>query len=200
MKMTKTATFVERLAALLIDIFLISIITSMFSLVVVNNDNYNKLSKESSKLMNEYVEGKIKPTTYINRTSDITYDISRETAGLTIITLAIYISYFMIYQYKNNGQTIGKRIFKLRVVSNDSRKLTINSFAIRSLIINSILINMMQLSFTLLSTKDIYFVSSMLLESINYILLFVIAMMVLSRKDKRGLHDIITNTKVVKEI
>lgn len=200
MKMTKTASFTERLAALLIDIFLISVITSIFSLAVVNSDNYNKLAKESSKLMNEYVEGKIKPTTYISRASDISYDISRETAGLTIITLAVYILYFMVYQYKNNGQTIGKKILKIRVVSNDQRKLNMNSFAIRSLIINSILINMLELSTTLLATKDIYFISSMILESINYILLFVVAMFVLTRKDKRGIHDIITNTKVVKEI
>ena len=37
-------------------------------------------------------------------------------------------------------------------------------------------------------------------EFIQYILLFVIAIMVLSRKDKRGLHDVVTNTKVIKEV
>lgn len=200
MKMTRTASFIERLVAFLIDVILISIITSIFSVVVVNSSNYNKLLHESSKLINQSAEGKIERDTYISRASDVAYDLSRETAGLTIISLAIYISYFMIYQYKKDGQTIGKKIMKLRVVSNDERKLSMNNFAIRSLIINGILVDMMKLSITLLGTKDIYFLSIRILEPINYILLFAIAMFVLIRKDNRGLHDIITNTKVVKEI
>ena len=197
--MNKKAAFVERLGALLIDILIITIFTSIISTFIINTDNYNKLTKESSKLMEEYIAGKVKPTTYISRASDISYDISRETAGLSIITIGIYILYFIVFQYKNNGQTVGKKILKLRVVSNNDKELTMNSFAVRSLIVNNILVDMMILSVSILGTKDIYFVSSLVLEFIEYSLLFAIAITVLSRKDKRGIHDLITNTKVIKE-
>ncbi len=200
MTKNKNASFVERLGALLIDLFIITIVTSLFSMVVVDNDNYNKLSDESSKLMEEYISGKVKPTTYISRASDISYDISRETAGLSIITVGIYILYFIVFQYKRNGQTLGKKLLKLRVVSNNDEELTMNSFAIRSLLVNSIFFDIILLSVTILCTKDVYFISSLVIEFIEYSLLFAIALTVLTRKDKRGIHDLITNTKVIKEV
>lgn len=199
MKNNKNASFVERLCALVIDLLIISIITSIFSSFVINTDNYNKLSKESSKLVEEYMDGKIKPITYINRASDISYDLSRQTALLSIITVGVYILYFIVYQYKKNGQTIGKKVLKIRVVSNDSRNLSMNSFAYRALFVNSILFNIIILSITILGSKDIYFVSSLIIEFIQYGLLFATAITILSRKDKRGIHDLIANTKVIKE-
>lgn len=200
MKNKKSASFVERLGALIIDLVIITLCTSIFSTFVVDKDNYEKLTKESSELMEKYMNGKIKPTTYINRASDISYDLSRTTGGLSIITIGIYILYFIVFQFKNNGQTIGKKVFKLRVISNDEKELTMNNFAIRSLLVNNILGDLIILSLSILGTKNMYFASSMLVQVIEYCLIFAIAITVLSRKDKRGIHDLITNTRVIKEI
>ena len=200
MNSKRNASFVERLGALIIDLAIITLFTSIFSTFVVNKDNYDKLTKESTELMENYMDGKIKPTTYINRASDISYDIARETGGLSIITLGVYILYFIVFQFKNKGQTIGKKVFKLRVVSNDERELNMNNFAIRSLIVNNILGDLIILSLSILGTKNIYFESSMIVEVIEYGLIFATAITVLSRTDKRGIHDLITNTKVIKEI
>ncbi len=200
MKNKKSASFVERLGALVIDLVIITLCTSIFSTFVVDKDNYEKLTKESSELMEKYMNGKIKPTTYINRASDISYDLARTTGGLSIITIGIYILYFIVFQFKNNGQTIGKKVFKLRVISNDEKELTMNNFAIRSLLVNNILGDLIILSLSILGTKNMYFASSMLVQVIEYGLIFAIAITVLSRKDKRGIHDLITNTRVIKEI
>ena len=69
----------------------------------------------------------------------------------------------------------------------------------RALIIDFILYNIITLCITLFASKDIYFYGIMIFEFIQYAVLFVSAIMILSRKDKRGLHDIITHTEVVKE-
>ncbi len=200
MKENKNAAFVQRLVALLIDLFIISIIVSIFTIFTINNDNYQKLVNESVEVKNNYLDEKINFQTYLSKSIDINYDISRQTAIETMITVAIYILYFIVFQFYKNGQTIGKKIMKIKIISNDSSDLTMNQIAIRSLIINDIFVNLVMLAVVILGTKDIYFVSLIVLEIIQIILIFIISIMILSRKDKRGLHDVITNTRVIKEV
>lgn len=200
MNENKNATFIQRLGALVIDLLMLLCISSIITTVTVDMDNYQKLSKELTSVENQYKKGKIAPMTYISKAIDINYDISRETGLSTIIMVAVYILYFIIFQFKKNGQTLGKKIMKIRVVSNDDKDLNINQIAVRSLIINCILADLLVLTVSILGSKNVYMVGIFTVEFIQYILLFVIAIMVLSRKDKRGLHDVITNTKVIKEV
>ena len=200
MKENKNATFIQRLGALVIDLLMLLCISSIITTVTVDMDNYQKLSKELTSVENQYKKGKLEPMTYINKAMDINYDISRETGLSTIIMVAVYILYFIVFQFKKNGQTLGKKLMKIRVVSNDDKDLTINQMAVRSLIINCILADLLVLTVSILGTKNVYMVGILTVEFIQYILLFVIAIMVLSRKDKRGLHDVVTNTKVIKEV
>lgn len=195
---TKNATFIQRFGALVIDLLMLICISSVITTVTVDMDNYQKLSKELTSVENQYKKGKTDSMTYINKAIDINYDISRETGLSTIIMVAVYILYFIVFQFKKNGQTLGKKLMKIRVVSNDEKNLNINQMAVRSLIINCILAELLVLAISILGTKNVYMVGLLTVEFIQYILLFVIAIMVLSRKDKRGLHDVITNTKVIK--
>lgn len=200
MKNSKNATFIQRLCALLLDMFLISMVTSVFTVYLVDNDNYQKLTDESNQIVEQYTAGEISPKTYISKASDISYDLSRQTAIVSIITIAINILYFVVFQFYKKGQTIGKKLMKIRLVNNEDKDLTMNQVAIRSLIINFILVDMVMVTFSVLGTKDMYFVVSMIVELIQYIVLFAIAIMVLSKEDRRGLHDVFAKTKVVKDV
>lgn len=200
MKKSKNATFIQRLGAFAIDMIILALILSIFTVFTVDTDNYQKLSDELVEVEEQCLEGEITPMVYLNKSMDINYDISRETALTTIISIALSMIYFMVYQFKKNGQTIGKKIMKIRIVSNDEKNLTMNQFAVRSLIINCVLADLLLLAIVLIGTKNIYMIGTFTIEIIQYVLLFVIAIMVLSREDKRGLHDVIANTKVIKEV
>lgn len=194
------ATFSKRLLAFILDVVIVGIISSVITFPFSNNSNYEKLQKESTELMEEYVDGKISPKAYFSRNSDISYDLSKETGLQTIITLAIYILYFIVFQFYNKGKTYGKKIMKIKIVSSDEKKeLTMNQLAVRSLIINSIFINLMVLVVNIFGNKDVFFITSIVTQFLDMILMFVIAIMVLSREDKRGLHDIVTHTVVINE-
>lgn len=194
------ATFSKRLLAFILDVVIVGIISSVITFPFSNNSNYEKLQKESTELMEEYVDGKISPKAYLSRNSDISYDLSKETGLQTIITLAIYILYFIVFQFYNKGKTFGKKIMKIKIVSSDEKKeLTMNQLAVRSLIINSIFINLMVLVVTIFGNKDVFFITSTVTQFLDMILMFVIAIMVLSREDKKGLHDIVTHTVVINE-
>ena len=47
--------------------------------------------------------------------------------------LIIFMLYNVLFAYFNDGQTLGKKIFKLRVVKKEGEKASIENFLVRSL-------------------------------------------------------------------
>ncbi len=202
MKSEENAYFIKRLGALILDMIIVSIVVSMLTFFVNNNSNYEKLTKEYNDVMAQAMDKKTSPKEYkklLSKASDISYDLSKQTVVVSFVSLTMYILYFIVFQFYNKGQTIGKKLMKIKIESNDGKDLTMNQLAVRSLIINSILANLILLAVIILGSKDVYFVSSMTVSMIQYIIIFTTAIMILFRKDKRGLHDVITNTKVINE-
>ena len=202
MKDEENAYFIKRLGALILDMIIVSIVVSMLTFFVNNNSNYEKLTKEYNDVMEQAMDKKTSPKEYkklLSKASDISYDLSKQTVVVSFVSLTIYILYFIVFQFYNKGQTIGKKLMKIKIESNDGKDLTMNQLAVRSLIINSILANLILLAVIILGSKDVYFVSSTTVSMIQYIIIFTTAIMILFRKDKRGLHDVITNTKVINE-
>ncbi len=202
MKNEKNAYFIKRLGALILDMIIVSTVVSMLTFFVNNNSNYEKLTKEYNDVMEQAMDKKTSPKEYkklLSKASDISYDLSKQTVVVSFVSLTMYILYFIVFQFYNKGQTIGKKLMKIKIESNDGKDLTMNQLAVRSLIINSILANLILLAVIILGSKNVYFVSSTTVSMIQYIIIFTTAMMILFRKDKRGLHDVITNTKVINE-
>ena len=192
------AKFWQRLCAFIIDMFLISMVASVITQPFTNQENVQKLSDEVMTTMDEYTKKKIDVDTYMSRTSDISYDMARETVLSSIISIAIALIYFVIVQFKCNGQTIGKKLLHIRVVKQDNSNLAINDILFRALLIDSILFDMITLCFTVFSNKDGYFYGVGIVQFIQYVVLFVSCMMILSKNNKQGLHDIIAKTEVIK--
>lgn len=191
------ANFWQRLCAFIIDMFLITLVSSLITSPFVKNANLDKLSEETYSTIEQYTSGKLDVNTYINRTMDISYDMSRESGLSSIISIAIAILYFVVYQFKADGQTIGKKLLKIKIVKKDQQDLTMNDILFRSLIINSILFNIIALCFSIFASKDIYFYGVGIFQFIEYLIIFVSCLTILSRKDKQGLHDMIVKTEVV---
>ena len=105
----------------------------------------------------------------------------------------------VVYQFYNKGQTLGKRLMKIRVVSNDNRELTINDYIFRSMILNSVLVNILVVVLVMFMNKNYYFYVSFPLQLVQIVLSLITIFMILFRKDGRGLHDMVAHSKVVME-
>ena len=105
--------------------------------------------------------------------------------------------YFIVMQFYFGGQTLGKRILKLKVVSNNDKKLSIINFFIRSLIVNEIFINILNVIFILVLSKGNYLIYNKIIYVVTYILEMAILFTMVFDKQNRGLHDYISNTKVI---
>lgn len=188
--------FIKRLSAFLIDMLILSLICGALSIFLIDNDYNNKLGLEMTETYQSYIENEIDESVFVNKFGDISYDLMRKNALYNIVSIGIYLLYFSLYQYLNNGQTIGKKIMKIKVVGKKC-DLNVNDFVIRSLLIDSILFNLISIIILLFLPKDAYILSNNTLIIFQYLILFICALMVIFRKDNRGLHDIICNTEVV---
>lgn len=190
----------KRACAYIIDLMLVLIISSLFAGIEALNPNEEKYEET----YNQY-------KTMISNASDInsinneeviniTYDMSKYGISIEIINLVVIVLYFVVFQYLNNGKTLGKTLMKIKVVSKDSKKIKFYQILLRSLIINSILSSFVLILILSFCSKSIYLLSSRYIQFIDMTLVFVSIIMILFRQDGRGLHDIIASTEVIYDI
>ena len=191
--------FFPRLVAYIIDILLVSVVCTGIMFLIPENKNYNKYVKEYEGIQTDLIQEKITKDEYIHKAADIVYDIDYSNVVSMIIEIVAIILYFVVFQFYNKGQTLGKKLMRLRVVSTDDKNVTLNQMAYRSLIINAVLINILILAALLFLGKDYYYYISSCLQFLAGIIIFITLMMILFRKDGRGLHDVIVGTKVIQE-
>lgn len=185
----------KRLCAFIIDSLIILIICSLLSFPFVDGSKINKLMLEFNDSYQSYIDNKIDDKVFVNQAEDISYDILRINSLVSVISIAISIFYFVIYQYKS-GQTIGKKIFKIKIEGVD-RELNINDYIFRSFIGYGLLFNLLNVIILMFLPKDMYIFTNMALIYSEFLILFICAAMVIFRKDHRGLHDLIGHTKVI---
>lgn len=192
------ASFWRRLLAYIIDIILVGLLISIICSALPKKSSLSNM--ELNSLENGLIKGEITAEKYIEEYKDILYNNHKENTIETTISLLLTIGYFVVFQYTNKGQTIGKRLFKIRVVDNSNDKYptilkgmirTIIVFNILSSFISSILINYM--------SKSIYISSYVTITEIEYLLITISLLFIIFRKDSRGIHDLISNTKVIEE-
>ena len=192
------ALFVQRFIAFLLDIFILSSIASLISYPFLDAKSIDKLNKNSSEVIEKYTTGEIDMDTYVDEVKGISYQLSQKQGVVSLVTLFLAVLYFIVYQYYNNGQTIGKKLMKIKVVSSTDKEITMNSFIFRSLIVNSILVDMISFAIVIFGNETVYFYGVAICGILKYTLLLICGFMVMWSKSGLGLHDRIAHTTVVK--
>jgi len=184
---SKKASFTQRLVAYLIDIILISFIVSLISLPFIDQDSINNLNEDSKNIATKYLAQEIDTKAYLDEFSSLSI----------LITIFVSIVYFVLYQFYKSGQTIGKKIMKIKVISEEDT-LSINTLVIRSVIINSIFYQIVRVALVSFINNSVDYMSiKFALEGIQNLIIIVSALMILYSKNKKGIHDIIAKTSVV---
>ena len=194
---TEKALFIQRFVAFIIDILLISMVASFIVVPFVDNDSITKLTDSGNEVSEKYLAGEIDEKAYFTESMNITYQMARKNGALTFVTLLLEILYFIVFQFYRGGQTIGKKLMKIKVVSTDG-DMTINQMLFRALIIDMILLDMIVFGFVIFAPVNVYYYGTLVLEIIQYLIIFVSVVMICFNKSRRGLHDLIARTEVVK--
>lgn len=191
------AMFSQRLLAFIIDIFILSIITALIISFIPVNNTASKLYDEQNKILEDYIDGNYNMEDYVNKMIDIEYDISKYTVVSSLVAIVISLLYYVVYPCYNDGQTIGKKILKIKVKKVNDKELSMNDLLIRSMINNSILLNIICIILVLLLNKSLYLTTSSLFNGIQYLIMFISVILIAFSKSSQGIHDRIAKTEVV---
>lgn len=187
----------KRVLAYLVDVMIISFVSLLLTYFVPTSENYNKLNKEFENLTIDYRNQEVTMEEYLEKGTDINYQLNKEGVPQTIVSTVLSIIYFVVLAYFMNGETLGKKLMKIKITSNNDKKLTMNNYLIRALVIDSVLMNIITIITILLFSKDIYLTSYNIVSYVFSFVYIVSLAMILFSKNGRGLQDILANTKVI---
>lgn len=185
----------KRILAYLLDILLLGLIAYIISLFIPTSQSIINLEKELVNADNEFFNGTINFQTYFNRYASINYDLEKLNLLERISDIVFIIIYFIGIPLNNNGQTIGQKLLKIKVVSNEG-KLNFNQLLLKSFIINGLLFSLIAAASIYVLNDKIYFIFTSTLSFIQLGLLLATLLMMVNRKDKKGLQDLISKTSI----
>lgn len=208
----------RRLSAFFLDMLLVIIISvSLSNLSYLNPykykyentvEEYNQVYDEfassllsgssnaflSTSEVNEYMEENIAPLIQKAEKYNIFY---------LLWYLGIYLLYFVLFAYFNNGQTLGKKLFKIKVVDKQDKSVSLIKLILRSIFNGSSLylgLNItiiLRILLTLVTNTQNYYSLYMVIRSLSFIFEASMIIIFLIKKGKISTNDLIAGTKVV---
>ena len=193
----------KRVMAYIIDVLIFSIVlTPIINWSVINPyiDEYTENYSEYTELIEQANAGEIdtEADEYKDKIVDLNYNINKYKVISSSISVAGFLLYFAVLQWALKGQTIGKKIMKIRVVANkEDKKLNVGNYILRSLILNNIIFSIILIIGVYIFKAPGYYTLSMVVSYLQLLVMSLIMLMVVLRKDYRGLHDFVAGTKVI---
>lgn len=193
----------KRVMAYIIDVLIFSIVlTPIINWSVINPyiDEYTENYSEYTELIEQANAGEIdtEADEYKDKIVDLNYNINKYKVISSSISVVGFLLYFAVLQWALNGQTIGKKIMKIRVVANnEDKKLNVGNYILRSLILNNIIFSIILIIGVYIFKAPGYYTLSMVVSYLQLLVMSLIMLMVVLRKDYRGLHDFVAGTKVI---
>ena len=197
--LTRNIVF-RRISAYIADFLLVSIIIALFSEIYIINPYYDEYIELSDEYLG-YLEliSLEEESISLEKLNKYTYDLSYYSVYILIITVVVNILYYVVFQYYNDGRTIGKAIYKLKVKNKNGKKLKIYQLFFRYCVLLGIITSVISIiSLFMLPMNSCINVLSFV-QTIDDTLILSCILMILFRKDNRGLHDLISNTYVSDE-
>ncbi len=181
-----------RICAYLIDVILISLVISLVTAWIPQSEKY-KAALEKVEQVNK---GELKLDDVYKEYLDINYTIDKERMIVSLVTAVATLGYFATFAYYNDGKTLGKKLMHIKVTSDNGEELTHNQMFLRTLLVQGVLTSIISMTLlTFIDSSQYVWVNTV--QMIQSFIIIVTIFMVIFRKDKKGLHDILFKTKVI---
>lgn len=191
---------IKRFIAFIIDIFIVSIISetlSSINFINIFKEDYKEKYYEYEKIYDSFLEEEISINEYNEKVIYYNFELSKLSSISNTIYMIIFLSYFVGINCLYEGQTIGKKIMNIKIVSENNIKINGWIYLLRTLLITGIFSTFLLTISTMILNKEIYYSFSYIIGLIQYIFQLVVCISILLNKNGKGLHDVICKTKVV---
>ena len=186
----------KRITSYILDIlFVYFIAAALFMLPIFKNDYKNYMDTTTEYI--EYIATLGSGEADRDIELDYVYSISKSSQPLSIITCGLLFLYFGVIAYILKGQTLGKKIMKLKVIPDKGKNLNVNLFMIRAIILTNLLPKIASIIVLTKLSPSNWLIAENVISEISNIITFLILGFMIFRDDERGLHDLICKTKVV---
>ena len=200
--MKKGCSKLQRLGAYIIDyIFILLLITFLGQIRFLNPtfDEYYKTYDESMEMINNTNEEDIFKLLESGEYSLANYNLAKYSVSISIISIIVYLGYFVGFQKWNKNQTLGKKLFNIEVASIENTDVKWWQILLREIIIYNLIAEILYVILILFLNVNSYFMISNIILAISYLIFLINVILILFRKDGRGLHDLLAKTIVVEK-
>lgn len=128
--------------------------------------------------------------------SDLSYKVSKNDVVTTIIGIVMYVLYFGVIQFLAKGQTLGKKLFKVKVFSNTDKDVSLLSYIARSLLMTMSVLTIVNVICLVSLNKASYLGFAKVFETVTFVYEMAFLVTFMLREDTRSVHDILLNTRV----
>lgn len=192
--------FSNRFLAYLIDIIIVSLVFLCLNSLMPKNHNISVLENEITDLRSSYLKKEIDTKVYFNRYALIRKNLDQQYIPSNLLNVIIILCYFVLVPYYWDGKTIGKKIFKLKIVKSEpNEKVSLNNYLVRSIINNGVLCFLISMSTVFLFDDSKYLLITIICGILQFLLVIISGFMIIYRHDKKGVHDLVSGTQVIKE-
>jgi len=164
-----------------------------------NKSEMSSEEYESSclEIVKEYNENKISEEEYSEKINYYFYHLERNSTFTYLLNIIICLLYFVLFQGFTGGQTLGKKIMRLKIISTDDNELSYKKLFVRSIFLFSIIYYFICAISCFVIPLNLYTVFSNCLYLLNSVLSLSIIFTIIFTKERKGVHDMIAKTKVV---
>ncbi len=189
--------FVTRFLAFLLDGFIVLLLASLIAMPFIDSDKLISMSNESKQIVEKYQSKDITDKEYSVEIVNIEYMMARGTVLVSIISILVGLLYYVVLPLYNKGQTLGKKLFGMRIVST-SGNLDSNKLLFRALIADFLLLNIISVLFIMFASREVYFGCVEIFTFIQYLITAISIIMIIVDKKGLAIHDSLVHTKVIK--
>jgi len=198
-KDVRKALFLQRFVAFIIDMLIVSLIASFITAPFIDAKKEEEQSNKAVELIQKYQNQEISIDEYTSQYKNTSFQLAKASGLTSIVSILISVIYFVVFQTLKKGQTLGKKLMKIRVISTDG-ELSYNQMIFRSMIANSILVDILIFIALLFNSSHVYFYCSIIFESLGYILMFISMIMIMNKNNGLAVHDKLVHTMVIREV
>ena len=174
------ASFAKRLGAFIIDSIILSFIFAIITMGLKLDTK--SITEEVNNTLEQYESGDITTQEYLDKTLKLNYELQKSSLVVNGLNIVLYAGYFIVFGYLNKGQTMGKKICKIKVVNKKDDKLSIWNMIVRSLFIYGIFTLLYSVLFVNVLNKEMFGYSYVIVSYLEIIFMAVTFFMVLYKK------------------
>lgn len=188
---------IKRIIAYVIDMAIVYLISSVIlTMPIVNYD-----TKQYLEYYEEYTDVLLSSEELTEETIDKQYTLMYKMSYLAknslVVQALVTFGYFGIAAYLMKGQTLGKKIQKIKVVPISGLDMNPHLFILRSAILTNLIPQIASIISIYFLKQSAWITAESIIGNISMMITWALVLVLIFRNDERSLHDLICKTKVI---